>query len=591
MRSEWEKKKKHRDMYIAYIRRKLIKDSGPELREDDAAFNLVAIDSQNGLSAPLYLPQTRESTPAINSTKIKEKCADQTLMDIKNRSKSVSTTKCIDNVLTPSDLCHIFASSSKIDFGDLSTHSLKSLSFNIINRSPSKSTVFINIFIKEIGSITSFAVTPTQLVIPYQKTGTFEVSCRHHITGLIETNLSYVINNRYIYQVPIRANVTYIPLNLSSYSLHFDVSKCSYDDSPNKATGFIKEVIKQIEYQFPVIEKMFEISNADGHEVFFEIIQEKCHKMSLLQHGVCDGILELYPPSGIIGAGKNVSIIATYIPGTRTSIEKIIDIHIYDLNRGQRKQIQTLNLKCFAEGIVSQCTIINHTSRNALDLGVVPIYSSVHGNINKLYDLSLTEFSKMYTGRTSILGRKVIKVKNSGHAKYLYVASLLGNENVARIENPYGFIPVNGTADIIVYGTPGFEGFFEDHVIINIIGGGKSFKIPLKYEASKPLCEIKMEDSLESDVIMGGSSNQIHVIKNTGAVFNRLVVSMERDFKFGLIKFSDDSILSTRPNSSRSRNSLATTIKLTKLPDANLRLGKIKNGLTNTEKLCTINMI
>jgi hypothetical protein len=380
MKKVWSAKIKHRDIYIDYIRQRrkerLIAGAVDEQDDPDSALTKAALDNENGLVAPS--PATSKIDPGDKVSpleNIRARFAKESLDDMKTRMCPIATPPVVsDAVLTPSDLDHIYASSSVIDFGDLSTHSLKKVSLSILNQTPSKSTVHLDLsFDHETDKMKQITANPSHLVIPYQSSTTVRVSCCQHQQGMFETKLTYVVNNRYIYQIPIRAMVTYLPTMLSTSILHFDLMKTMdqitneakvatkryHDFSVERKTGQSKKTVGSVEYQFLTYEKKFEMLST-GHDVYFEVRQcsERNMKALLTQHGNCEGTFTFSPSTGPLGSKKKTVFTAFYTPGTRSSTEQIVDIVIFDVFGKQKKQIQTLQLNASEKGLTHSALLL-----------------------------------------------------------------------------------------------------------------------------------------------------------------------------------------------------------------------------------------
>lgn len=536
MEKEWKEKIEHRDIYINFIRRNL--KSGNIEQELATGRKLLCFDHENGLEAPQPIVN-------IKTANFKNKTSN-TIKSLSNEKSALITPLDMhDAILTPIDLDHIYASSNVIDFGNIPPHSRNTIIFTFENQIPSKSTVNLKITVNKDGR-DSISITPNILNLHYQGTAAVEVTCIKHEAGFFESSLTYVINNRYIYNINIRANVTYKLVTVSSNNLNFEISKFmeastefktkrSQDLISANTINLTKITIDNVEYQFPVYEKKLELKNKDGEEVFYKIVDQKknnkqAQRFSFLEYGHNDGIFEVAPPEGIIPANKSLMLNVSYTPGTRSSVEHTLEIIIFDTFGNKRKQIQVLQLKCKAEGPFSQCSILNYSSKIALDLGLLPVLCSGDAStLSNIAENSVTELSKSYSGRTPVLGRKIIKVKNSGPTVCHYVACYGGKTNFARLEKTFGIIPSNGSADIIVYALPESEGFFEEIIIINILGGSRSFKVPIRYQAAIPNVSIHPTGPcFEKEVILGSFSSQAYMVKNSGTVYGRLVLDLNR---------------------------------------------------------------
>jgi hypothetical protein len=71
------------------------------------------------------------------------------------------------------------------------------------------------------------------------------------------------------------------------------------------------------------------------------------------------------------------------------------------------------------------------------------------------------------------------------------------------------------------------KGIFNHHVIINLLGGGKCFRVPIKYEGRIPIVEFSRKGMLpQKEVIIGSSSVDTHQIWNKSNVMARVVFGL-----------------------------------------------------------------
>jgi hypothetical protein len=566
MQKERAEKVEHRDIYINYIRKSLksrsaVKDVCTEL------------DIENGLDAP-HMVVSRNVTPRLHTA------SSVLVKDTIHGIRAYSSNKFISNlfdpisaedaILTPIDLDHIYASSQLIDFGNIPPHSTKSIIFDIQNQTISKSNIYVGISVDKNGR-EHVNVNPNTIFITHQATGSFEVSCCRHVDGVFESSLTYVINGRYIYNIIIRANVIYIPPTLSRNFVNFQLSnkmeaskestrkECDESSETELSTEI---TVDGILYQLPVFENIIELNNSEGGDIFYKVFMPQNDKPdnSFLEFGNYDGTFNVEPQEGRLVANKTIKLKVMFTPGTRSFVESAVEIFIYDSYGNPMKEIHVLPLKLQAEGPSSTCSLLNISPKAVVDFGFVPIYFKDGSDFNKMYDPSLTELSKNHCGKNPIFGRKPIKIKNSGTSGCHFIAFVVGENSCARLESHYGNIPANGTVDIYCFVIPDSEGLIEDFIVINILGGNKSFKIPIRVQVDMPRISLTPTKLFDKAVILGSTASQTYTVKNNSPVYCRLLVKLK--------DYTDVSINMIEPVENVTRSSSPFSIKQSKQGDS-----------------------
>ena len=583
MFNEWMSKASHRDLYVDYIRKSRVErllQKHDEKYGDFAEFcerkKIQLVDPLNGLVPPQPLKPTVKSKFALVKNDISN-----------NHLENLSS---IENSLTAEDLDRIFLSTPEINFGPISTHDTKRITINFSNRILSCHAP-VQISLAPAEPDKGISIFPSSIVVPLNQTVEVEISCCAHVPGELATKITYVVNNRYIYHVPLNANIVFLPPRLKTNQVKFDVApqldelsadfvaQGSQQDLSGKE-AYLTEYVQNVEYKFPLYEKVVDLINDGGSNFSFEVVQNLSESPTklLLEYGACDGQFFVSPKSGHISANKSTPLTIRYIPGTKVMFEENIEIVIFDAFDGVKTEISRLHLNCVGEGPQASVNLVNSNQKSAVDLGLVPIISKPDDSLAKrLYEPSLTNFAQSFTGKTPLVGEAQVRVRNSGSSPVHYIARLASGNAVMKLLNPYGILPGNSVIDIGLRSWPLQEGVFEDFLIINFIASGKSFKIPVRLEAKVPSVEIEPTGlSFSKEVIIGCSSCQDYVIKNTGQVFARLVVDFGKYPDFRVDQLRLISSINQKPSSaSRSRVNggntaveLADRITTLQLPDS-----------------------
>ncbi|KAI8906344.1 hypothetical protein EDD86DRAFT_248625 [Gorgonomyces haynaldii] len=538
--AEWMKKVEHRNLYIDYIRKSRLERIKKEYAESFGDFEeysnasppkITYVDGESGLVPP---------QPIDIQIKAKAKPPIHELFTMKRAALPIVGAyeeDAIDTVLSPADLEQVYTSLPVLDFGDISSHTLVKLEISFLNNIPSGNTIHLEMMSNNHGTHASVNIQPRSFLINQQRVAKFQVSCTVHTAGMFESHVTYVINKRHIYQIPVKARVLYMPIKASVHSLDFVCKPVNYmvaeqhgsniDLAPER---FVWKDFGDAEYCIPRFQQPLELINTGGCDIKFVLEQEKPKELDIFKYGNSEGVFSVEPHTGVIPANKSVLLTVSYIPGTKNAYETDLHFDIYDPFDGQDRLIQSLDIHCTAQGPDSQCSI--NLQRNILDFGVLPEFIT-SSNFAPLYDPNVTPFGATYFGKTPLYGAGTITIKNTGQSACNYIASLSDGSNHITLEDNYGLVPANGQADIHVTTNPTVIGVFEDEVVVNIVGGNKSFKIPVKCETQVPDIQLSAPLSVfQESVIVGSSTVQGYVIKNTGNVYARLILDMQNHKEF-----------------------------------------------------------
>ncbi len=460
-----------------------------------------------------------------------EKLAEPALFKLKPLNEIGLPPNWQEAVLPSEDLEQIYASTSILDFKEITVYSSSMLPLNFLNATPSKTIVHISHSFggdSKLLDTSCLSVTPDHFNLSHLAIAGLEVIINPHVTGIFSASLNYIINKRYVYHVIIKAIIVPLEVKLDVNTLHLSMS--DHNAEAKNGPSFFK---------FPTCTGMVELENCGNSTAWFDIGEDQLSlseppEIALLKSQVAEGSFALTPIRGSIGPYGKQTIKVTYTPGTKVNHEKLINISITDNNNpSEEKKVHFLSLALHGSNEGADCHLMLNTKQGPLDFGLIPISSKE--DFPEICDPSLTVFAKTPGLKFSIQGMKSFKIKNNGSVPCSFVS--FTNERVHEIEiKPNcGTIAPGQIVDMTVFVTPLTGGMVEDYVVINIIGGGKSYKIPLKYEGRRPQLEFAMAGPvLVQNIVLGSFGYQSYHITNKGSVFGRLV--------FDLSKFPDFSI-------------------------------------------------
>eukprot|EP00842_Homolaphlyctis_polyrhiza_P003819 jgi/Hompol1/4438/HPOL_001780-RA len=668
---EWDKKNEHRNLYINYIRGsrtdrlKLVRDTyfrndgvSVDLRSLSAADNLSLIDTENGLVAPE--PETNfvwtkpaKSTgtkkPVLALKRVAKLVDNDQIADVDHRkmqslfqklcepvahkpklqpsvdpsAKTVSQIPAISPgaVLTASDLANIFASFAEIDVGDITIHSTSKNAINFLNAAPSKVPVHIALKIESVSDMSasdwSISISPNSLVVPYMNVLGFEIGFCSHVVGRFAGKITYIVNGRYHYQIPIKANVVQVALELSTNKVDIDVSIDNLvhltagnepDLNPSSARSEYlpkssQSTAKQDQVMLPVVERSITVINKGTSEAVFEWVEssltagqqpdartatlparmqprlgQKLIDPSLLSVDQVEGYIFVQPARAVVPPRSSVSLTVQFVPCFKTSFEKTVVLNVFDCYNNGRVAAGRLELACHGEVAPSSCVLMTSTKQGPLDLGIIPISLSADGaatpqSMQKLrYYNSLaanvnTPISKIHSGRTTPKGIRVVKIKNSSNNACMFVASVMGKMGDVEVRPHTGIIQGGGgVLELSITASPSKTGVFDETVIVTIIGGARIFKIPIRYEGRETEVEFQsIAAESHTRAIIGSQTVQTYRLCNSGSVYARAIIDLRHlpEFSLKATGVIDNALSDSRNNAVESSNA-STRIKVIK---------------------------
>ncbi|KAJ3372164.1 Cilia- and flagella-associated protein 47 [Kappamyces sp. JEL0680] len=613
---EWKQKVAHRQRYIDYIRgegtpKPKRKENAP-IKHDISALHYLdeerlrsnSADQRTGLIPPEpiatgLLGRTHHS-PGDNTKTQRlvqmqsyfEKLAEPFQSKPSPPSDLGFSLQWQEASLSQKDLENVFASTAVLDFGDVTVHSTARLPLNFLNATPSKSVVHISHSLggdSKLLDTSCLSVSPAALNLTHLAIAGLEVRMNSHVTGDFSASLNYIVNKRYVYHVVIKARIVPIALKCSVDRINLEIKASDLDgigsgDSAkdgsvqrrNVPANYTTKVLWNKEFRFPLVTAVFEIENPGNYAAWFDFKDPQTHnadppEVFLLKNQQSEGRVTIVPSSGSVAAKSKQQITVFYSPGTKAAIDRLFHLEVYDKFNGASTLVKTLpfHVSTFAEA--ADCQLLANL-KQGLEFGLIPVASKE--DAPELYDAQLTGFSKNTSGKFPMFGVRSFKIKNNSSKPYAFVAFASDKVHEVELKPNCGVVGAFQTLELVVAVTPLTAAAVEDHIVVNMVGGGKSYRIPIKYEGRRPHIEFtKFGPSIAETVIVQSFSSQSYQIVNKGSVFARLVVDLSKHPDLSL-QIKEELKRSTSSASRRKSTSVALPATTTPSQYAN-RIGSL----------------
>ncbi|KAJ3321010.1 Cilia- and flagella-associated protein 47 [Boothiomyces sp. JEL0866] len=574
--AEWIEKKKHCQKYIDYIRGvgtqrernqsqihslKTVINPGDHL--DDELLRANVEDDQNGLIPPEPIELLHQSSDqdifSLKASKSKSKLqkALVPLYDLLESGNAIKPhalneshlpSNWVDQILTPNDLEFIFSSTDKIDFGEVTVHSVNKLPLNFLNGSPSKVPVHISLSIisENVTDVhlmkSALSFSPPFINLAAMTVGGFELKLNSNTPVNFQGTINYIINKRYIHQIPVRAKILPINLTCSSQKVNIGITSSDYQKNFDTRDGvvsdhYVERTFQNKIFKVPTASSTISIKNNGNHEGYFALTPQEVSGNSLefSEKSIPnEGIFEISPLSGVVPAKSSIKVNIRYIPGTKVSTERNYYFKVYDNFENKMEIVSEESIQFHGECTPSDCQMMVNTKQGPLEIGLMPISSREDPEF--FYDASLTYFSRNFTSKSPITGSRIVKFKNNGSSPFVYCAYAAERTIEVEVKPHTGVVKEGQVSEIQIVVSPQNAGIFEDTIIFQVIGGGKSYRIPIKYEGRKPSIEIaQIGNNIAPDVVIGSSSGLSLQIHNRGSVFGRLVFDFTAFKEFSIV--------------------------------------------------------
>ncbi|KAJ3219077.1 Cilia- and flagella-associated protein 47 [Dinochytrium kinnereticum] len=587
----WEYLKQSRINRLLHERKRKFGDDGVFIKYDKllSEEDSTIVDVENGLSPPEptdflisqtsnHVTRSRPSplaeTMREDTRKIKmlfQQLYEPTVIKPKNGacisnpllSSSGDKAVPIDVPLTGADLASIFTAHSSLDFKEVTVHSTNSLPLNFMNISPNLLPIHIRLLVDKDGvpdSITEcdsswdLRVFPSSLVLQPMSVSGVEVTFRSDRPGIINQKITYLVNGRYKYQLPVRVKVNPIQLSLSMLKLFLEVptnftglsslkglqhgdGDSVFEESPSLLTPLHSPLTNHGGglTHLPRADKTITLHNNGNFSAGFRWLSAnyRTHLHRKDMHpALNEGSFFVEPTTGSIPPKGSAEISVIYVPGVRPVYEENLTVQVIDeTNEDDSNRVSSeLTLFCRGEIATSTCVLLTSVKQGPIDLGVLPVLfkDSVDldptlpsYNVFAVNDLFPEGSSKLSVqnpsgpnqfGKVTAMTAKVspssgtngqgsqgnsprgwrtIRIKNTSPNTCFFIAQTLKDESEVDIFPRSGAIQGSGgILELTLIAIPTKVSCVEDAVLVTIIGGGKVMKIPFKYESREPSVEL-----------------------------------------------------------------------------------------------------
>lgn len=566
----------HRKLYDEYIRGsrlqkekdRHVKYLGEEITGISLPENTNTFDSETGLVIPEPKVKVDEDTFKYQSFSIAnndsesddfklpvfqdqrklkelfEKLQQNTLMRPKpvlrksgcksDRNSMVQANMMVDEPLLPSDLACIFVSKGVIDFGEVTVHSNNTAVINFLNLVPSNKSVHIALVPEESKRGTSVKISPASTVIEPMSLFGFEISLQSHETGVFDQKITYIVNGRYKYSINLKVSIVPLALLLSELSVNMQVDFLS-SDSMGQALGVVGETRGLFDSTgYPFAEKTITIRNPGNFPATY--------RWSILDHltsnenPVDHGHIRIEPPTGRIAGGESSNVTFRYFPGLKPELEMVLQFEVLDEYGDSESAVSAFEVFFRGQIPASKCSVgfpNGKSNSTMVDFGKVPIiYSQELVQFNPFFND--VPFTAVVSQADSNFPRhdcasKVIKLKNMSPNSCFYSCQLQSKLPHIRISPSSGILGGDGsTVEIQLLVNAKKCGMIDDNLLISIVGGGKTIKIPLRYDAVEPQIFVDFGELQRKPIqaIVGSTTSKTIKIGNKGDATSRVVFDL-----------------------------------------------------------------
>ncbi|KNC96854.1 uncharacterized protein SPPG_07686 [Spizellomyces punctatus DAOM BR117] len=554
---EWEQKVAHRKHYTDHLRqcraervRRMricrLGDDGVAIDPNklNSTENYGSFDRENGLVAPepIDCPDTESDEGELRKSNNKRSSHlrsddsqhtnndprklralfQKLLTPTSTKAKSVSpmlppstaAASTFDIPLSGADLANIFTAHSLIDFGNITTHSINITPLNFLNATPGRHPIHISILDLDDqlsnDESNGVVVMPQHLVIPPMSVGGFEVRVCSHEPGIIEKKITYLINGRYKYSIPVKVEVTPVALELSTDTVDINVEMRETTAIPS-ASAEVKVI------------------NKGNYGAGFQWIIPDSDQSAEFDATRMEGCFAVEPASGFVGPESNMKVRITYLPGVRPTREDTLQLQVFHEFEGEKTITQTLSLRCKGSIPPATCSLLTSIKQGPLNLGILPVgyADNAEGGLQRWNAVYPTIFSlSQQSGSTpdTPWGKASIRIKNTSGHPAIFSARKEQIASEVSIVPASGSIAPSGTLEFTLQALPTHPGTVEDVILITVIGSGRIIRLPFKYDARIPDVDVEFQ---------GGDMGKGTIIGSTG--FKRMALTNKASVPAGVV--------------------------------------------------------
>ncbi|KAJ3113168.1 Cilia- and flagella-associated protein 47, partial [Phlyctochytrium bullatum] len=592
---EWVEKSQNKHLYWDYLKssrtERLIRERQRRFGDDGVIVKLDKvltddyvrnIDVENGLVAPEPVDflkaygaksydgngATREHMP--EDTRKIRMLFQQLLEPSASRAKSLGSpghpslpipadkSGAVDVPLTGADLANFYTASSSLDFGEVTVHSGNSRPLNFLNISPNRVPIHIRLLVDKDGvpdALTetddswSLKVLPPSLVLQPMSVAGVEVTFQSHKPGIFNQKITYLVNGRYKYQMPVKVKVNPLQLALSTSKITLEIPPNANflshgrDHGPEGAGDTTPATpgmhsSSQKNPSIPWAEQTFTLFNKGNHAAGFHWLLPESSIARNEQDIPGEGSFLIDPIQGSIPPKGSIELKITFIPGIKPVYEEDLVVQVIDEAelQGVPKVSGELVLSCRGEIASSSCILLHSAKQQPgpIDFGVLSVlstssaetdpYSLASYNTFALQDLFAepatathtthagthnstgkpvatvattskgmagTQLSGHHPSSVNSKGWRTIRIKNTSSNPCFFTAHTVKGDTEVDVFPRSGSIQGSGgILELTLVALPTRVARVEDAIAIAFIGGGRVLRVPFKYESREPKVEV-----------------------------------------------------------------------------------------------------
>ncbi|KAI9094050.1 hypothetical protein DFS34DRAFT_665616 [Phlyctochytrium arcticum] len=515
---------------------------------------------------------TKGSPPAPALTQATKGASQLSLSDI--------PATVLDTPLSAEALANIFTAHAVLDLGKVTVHSMNVIPLNFLNATPGNNPIHITI--SEGGGRDGRAgapseainVTPKHMIIPQMSIAGFTVQVCLHTPGLVERQITYLVNGRYKYSVPVCVEVVPVSLDLAETRVEVAV-QVGKDSGGDEGSGGPSSTPKrrssaeaaqvpsaELSSMVPRAEKTVIIENNGNYQANYEWIfpgHESAPRTGTTPANdmALEGRFSLDPPSGIIPANSTAKARITFTPGIKPTHEEAFTLNVFDPHDKAKNVTKSMTLSCVGAIPAAHCVLVSPSAKQGpLDLGILSVVhpDTAYAHLHVLYPDVFSATGAIPSSPTGIpspttgtapttaagsgapttpharpdpsKGLSYVRIKNTSlnPAAFSATTQLSSVDSEVRLYPAQGILAPSSTIDIVVQVIPTRAGLVEDTILISAIGSGRVLRVPIRYDART--VDVTVD-------VQGGDLMKGTIMGSTG--FKRLICTNKSGLPAGVV--------------------------------------------------------
>lgn len=479
-------------------------------------------NSSNLLFELLEILKSTDSNPEnVNSTEF----AGLLLHD--KKFKKATTGQSRSDLLSHAHLSNIFVDHNILEFGEITNFTSQSLYVKILNYSPEKKSIFVEWNVEnDKQSMGQWLITPKCMVIPPDAIGFFRVSFSAHCPSgyfsetlkscVSEKRLALSINQNYGYSIGAKATIIPIQITLDGADSKEPISLVARTQ---------KDAVR------PFATKTIRVHNNSPNTLKFRFLRSSPvgARQSL-------GYFDIEPLGGLVEQKSSVDVTFRYVSGLQAKIEERIDLSFFSTDAANESDSVLHNTNLLLQGSIDsgKCSIVSPKGKG-FEFGALPVCPKKFSDI----------LCQSVPHSESIYPPKTIRIKNSGTSHSYFWIQKATDSRVFFYPEKGVIAPHEEVFEVNVWVVPPSEinnshTKFEENISVFFSGSGKSYDIPITFEAHIPSIQLVSNSChLKTSTAVGGTEKGTITLLNTGTCSARIVFDLRMHEDFHLI--SDNS--------------------------------------------------